>query len=235
MTRRYLIVDDNASFAENLAEVLGDAGAEVTVAASGAEALQAAADRRFDALVTDMRMPVMSGARLVHKIRRIDPGLPAVIVTAYTAEDDLGAARDEGVLAILPKPVPLDRLIELLRLARRDGLVAVVDDDVGLADNLSEALRDRGFSAVTARSVADADRIGGVQPFAAVVDVRIPGAPDGEALRRLLERAPQLPVIVMSAYPEALDGLSVPHVFEKPFATGKLLDALERVHAELRR
>lgn len=235
MTRRYLIVDDNASFAENLAEVLGDSGAEVTIAASGAEALQAAAGRPFDALVTDMRMPVMSGARLVHQIRRIDPGLPAVIVTAYTAEDDLGAARDEGVLAILPKPVPLDRLIELLRLARRDGLVALVDDDVGLADNLSEALRDRGFSAVTARSLADADRIGGVQPFAAVVDIRIPGAPDGEALRRLLERAPKLPVIVMSAYPEALHGLSAPHVFEKPFATGKLLDTLERVHAELRR
>jgi two-component system, response regulator PdtaR len=235
MTRRYLIVDDNASFAENLAEVLGDIGAEATVAVSGAEALRAAADRRFDALVTDMRMPLMSGARLVHKIRRIDPGLPAVIVTAYTAEDDLGAARDEGLLAILPKPVPLDRLLELLRLARRNGLVALVDDDAGLADNLSEALRDRGFSAVTARSVAEADRIGGVQPFAAVVDVRIPGAPDGEALRRLLERAPTLPVIVMSAYPEALNGVSAAHVFEKPFATGKLLDALERVHAEQRR
>jgi DNA-binding NtrC family response regulator len=177
----------------------------------------------------------MSGARLVHEIRRLDPGLPAVVVTAYTAEDDLGAAREEGLLAVFPKPAPLDRLIEVLRLARRHGLVALVEDDVGLADNLSEALRDRGFSAVTARSVAETDRLGEVQPFAAVIDVRIPGAPDGEALRRLLLRDPALPIIVMSAYPEALHRIHAQHVFEKPFPTGHLLDTLERVHAETRR
>jgi two-component system, response regulator PdtaR len=235
MKRRYLVVDDNPSFADNLAEVLRDTGAEVTIAGSGAEALKTTAAGCFDVLITDMRMPIMNGARLVHEIRRIDPGLPAVVVTAYTAEDDLGAARDEGLLAVLPKPAPLDRLIELLRVARRDGLVAVVEDDAGLADNLSEAMRDRGFSAVTARSIAETDRLGGVQPFAAVIDVRIPGAPDGEALRRLLQRSPDLPVIVMSAYPEALESVAASEVFEKPFATGKLLDALERAHAGQRR
>ena len=235
MNRRYLVVDDNSSFAENLAEVLSDTGAEVTITVSGAQALHAAAASRYDVLVTDMRMPVMSGALLVREIRRIDPGLPAVIVTAYTAEDDLLAAREEGLLAVFPKPVPLDRLIQLLRVARRDGLVALVEDDAGLADNLSEAMRDRGFSAVTARSVAEADRLGGVQPFAAVIDLRLPGSPDGEALRRMLARRPDLPVMVMSAYPEALCGVAAPRVFEKPFATGKLLDALERLHAGQRR
>ncbi len=96
-------------------------------------------------------------------------------------------------------------------------------------------MRDRGFSAVTARSVAEADRLGGVQPFAAVIDIRLPGSPDGEALRRMLARRPDLPVMVMSAYPEALRGMAAPRVFEKPFATGKLLDALERLHAGQRR
>lgn len=235
MKRRYLVVDDNSSFAENLAEVLSDTGAEVTIAVSGAQALNAVAASRFDVLVTDMRMPVMSGALLVHEIRRVDPGLPAVIVTAYTAEDDLLAARDEGLLAVFPKPVPLDRLIQVLRVARRDGLVALVEDDAGLADNLSEAMRDRGFSAVTARSVAEADRLGGVQPFAAVIDLRLPGSPDGEALRRILARRPDLPVMVMSAYADAIRGVAAPRIFEKPFATGKFLDALERLHAEQRR
>jgi len=235
MRRRYLVVDDNSSFAENLAEVLSDTGAEVAITASGAQALHAVAASRFDVLITDMRMPVMSGAHLVHEIRRVDPGLPAVIVTAYTAEDDLLAARDEGLLAVFPKPVPLDRLIQVLRVARRDGLVALVEDDAGLADNLSEAMRDRGFSAVTARTVAEADRLGGVQPFAAVIDLRLPGSPDGEALRRILARTPHLPVMVMSAYPDAIRGVAAPRIFEKPFATGKFLDALEQIHAEQRR
>ena len=135
--RRYLIVDDNRAFADNLAEILRDEGAEVTVVSGGAQALEAARAARFDALVTDMRMPVMSGARLVREIRASDRALPAIVVTAYTGENDLLAARQEGLLAVLPKPVPIPELLELLRNARRDGLAARADGDSAPADNLA--------------------------------------------------------------------------------------------------
>lgn len=225
--RRYLLVDDNLAFAENLAEILRDAGAEVAIAENGARALDLARATRFEALVTDMRMPVMTGASLVREVRRVDPGLPAIVVTAYTGENDLLAAREEGLLAVLPKPAPIDRLVALLEAARRDGLVAVVDDDSALADNLAEALRDRGFSAVTARSLAEMDRLGGVKPFMALVDLRLPGSPDGTALQRLLERSPELPVLVMSAHPDALAACTQPRIFTKPFDTAKVLETVE--------
>ena len=228
--RRYLIVDDNQAFAENVAEILTDAGAEVTVVGAGAQAVEAARATRFDALVTDMRMPLMTGARLVHEIRAVDPGLPAIVVTAYTGEDDLIAARDEGLLAVLPKPVPIPRLIELLQNARRDGLVALVEDDAALADNLAEALRDRGFSAVTAHSVAETGRLGGMKPFAALVDIRVKGGSDGEALRSVLRQNPGLPVLAMTAFPQCKHAVDSVRVFEKPFETGSLLDAIEAVH-----
>jgi DNA-binding NtrC family response regulator len=228
--RRYLIVDDNQAFAENVAEILADDGAETTVVSGGPQALEAARTTRFDAMVTDMRMPVMTGARLVHEIRAVDPGLPAIVITAYTGEDDLVAARDEGLLAVLPKPAPIPRLIELLRLARRDGLVALVEDDPALADNLAEALRDRGFSAVSAHSVAETGRLGGVKPFAALVDIRVKGGCDGEALRSVLQQNPGLPVIAMTAFPESKHAVPSVRVFEKPFQTGKLLEAIEEVH-----
>jgi DNA-binding NtrC family response regulator len=228
--RRYLIADDNQAFAENMAEILVDDGAEVTVVSGGQQALDAARATRFDALVTDMRMPVMTGARLVHEIRAVDPGLPAIVLTAYTGEDDLIAARDEGLLAVLPKPAPIPRLIELLRNARRDGLVALVEDDPALADNLAEALRDRGFSAVTAHSVAETGRLGGVKPFAALVDIRVKGGDDGEALRSVLRQYPGLPVFAMTAFPDSKHAVKSVRVFEKPFETGKLLEAIEEVH-----
>jgi CheY-like chemotaxis protein len=227
--RKYLLVDDNLAFAENLAEILRDSGAEVTVAESGAKALELAKAVRFDALVTDMRMPVMSGATLVHEIRRVDPGLPALVITAYTGENDLLAAREEGLLAVLPKPAPIERLMELLAVARRDGLVALVEDDSAFADNLAEALRDRGFSAVMAHSVADTERLGGVRPFAALVDLRLPGGPDGAALGKLRERFPGLHVLVMSAYAEAIAQTAWPIAFPKPFNTSQVLETVEKL------
>jgi CheY-like chemotaxis protein len=228
--RRYLIVDDNREFAENLAEILRDRGDEVAIATSGPEALALAPGARFDALLTDMRMPLMGGAELVHEVRRLDPGLAALVVTAHAGDDALEAARREGLLAVLPKPVPLDRLLELLAVARRDGLVVVVEDDQRLSDNLCEVLRGHGFAAVTAASVLETERLGPVRPFAALVDLRVPGGPDGEAMRRLARRYPNLPMIVMTGvHGEA--PVPTQAFFHKPFDTGALLAAVERLHA----
>jgi len=227
--RHYLIVDDNRAFAENLGEIVRDLGDEVTVAENGEQALALAKERPFDAIVTDMRMPLMGGAELVHHVRRIDPGLAAIVVTAYVRDNDLDAARREGLLAALPKPVPIGRLLELLRSARRDGLVVVIEDDVALCDNLCEVLRGRGFAAVTAASVLETERLGPVQPFCALVDLRVPGGPAGEAMRRLAEKYAGLPLLVVTAYH---DEPPLPHVafFSKPFDTAALLEAVERQH-----
>ncbi|MFP2902372.1 response regulator, partial [Corallococcus sp. 4LFB] len=72
---RFLVVDDNRAFAENLAEILEDAGHTTTVVDCGEAALQAARAERYDVLITDMRMAGMSGAALVHHLRQRDPGL----------------------------------------------------------------------------------------------------------------------------------------------------------------
>ncbi len=229
-TRKYLIVDDNQAFADNLAEILSDTGAAVDVASLGQDALDHAARTRYDALISDMRMPVMGGAELVHRMRRLDPGLPAVVITAYTKDDDLDAARHEGLLAVLPKPVPVARLVELLAAARRDGLVALVEDDVDLADNMTEALRGHGFAAVTATSVLETERLGEVAPFAALVDLRVPGGPDGLAMRRLAERFPGLPMVVVTAHADQPPPEKHAAFFTKPFRTSDLIDAVERLY-----
>lgn len=231
--RRYLIVDDNTAFAENLAEIIADEGeAEAVIAESGSRGLSALASARFDALVSDMRMPEMNGAELVHRIRRVDPGLPALVCTAYTADNELEAARREGVLGILPKPVPVKRLLSLLARARRDAVVALVEDDEALADNLTEVLRSNGFAAVTARSVLDTDRLG-VRPFCALVDLRLPGGGDGEALRRLSSRFPGLPLYVITAYAEVAVPVDVAGVIKKPFDSASVVSLLDALHGQL--
>lgn len=228
--RKILVTDDNRAFAENLAEILADAGYEPVVAASGADALRLAAASRFDVLLSDMRMPEMGGAELVHRVRRSDPGLPAIVITAYTYDNDLARARDEGLLAILPKPVPVPMLLELLAVARRDGLVALIEDEPRLSDNLSEVLRMHGFSTVTAASVLETEQLGDVSPFLGLVDMRLPGGPDGEAMRKLAHRFPGLPMLVITGHTQIAPPLAHDGYFVKPIRTESLLEAMERIY-----
>lgn len=234
--RRYLLLDDNRAFAENLAEILRDGGDEANVVTDAREAIAYVREVRYDVLLTDMRMPGMSGAEALQHLRRLDPGLAAIVVTAYPGEGDLEVARREGLLAVLPKPVPLPSLMSLLSCARRDGLVYVVEDDADLCENLMELLRARGFSCVSARSARAVEHLSEVRPFAALVDLRLPGEPDGAALRLLRSRYPDLPAFAMTAYPEALEDLPEPApLFPKPFETRALLEALERTYAARQR
>lgn len=228
--RRYLIVDDNVAFAENLAEILREEGHEAMVTSSGPEALKAVKAEKFDAVLTDMRMPAMSGAQFVHELRGIDPGLPAIVATAYSGDDDLKVARNEGLLAIVSKPLPLKRVLSLLHAARRNGLVALIEDDEALSDNLSEALRIHGLTVVSAKSISEARRFGAARPFASLVDLRVPGGAAGDAMRVLAARYPGLPMLVITAHDD-LPPLTPTAIFRKPFATEALLQKLESLYA----
>jgi DNA-binding NtrC family response regulator len=227
--RRFLVVDDNVAFAENLAEIIDDAGVgEVAIADSGEHALELIAATHFDAMVTDMRMPKMSGAELIRRARVIDPELPVVVVSAFSADEQLTTVVHEGVLSVLPKPAPIARVLDLIARARRGGVVALVEDDVALADNLAEALRERGFASIVARSLAETERLTGAM-CVALVDLRLPGGIDGSALARVAQRFPDLPLVVVTAYRGEVDLPAGMDVFEKPFDTSRLLDAVEDI------
>jgi len=228
--RRVLITDDNRAFAENLAEIVEDAGYEAVVADSGAEALRVATATRFDVLLSDMRMPEMGGAEFVHRVRRVDPGLPAIVITAYTYDNDLAQARREGLLGVLPKPVPVPTLLELLSVARRGGLLVLVEDDVSLADNLTELLQTQGFATVTAASALETERLGDISPFAALVDLRTPGDLDGEGMRKLAVRFPGLPMLVVTGHLDIAPPVEYEGYFAKPFDTTNLLAAIEHLY-----
>ena len=229
--RNILIVDDNRAFAENLAEIVGDAGVATTeVADSGQRALELIAGRRFDALVTDMRMPKMSGAELIERARQIDPALPVVVISAFSADEQLTMVAHQGVLSVLPKPAPIERLLELIGRARRGGVVAVIEDDAALADNVAEALRERGFASVIAHTVEETDRLGGAL-CAALVDLRLPGGDDGAALARVAERFPEVPLVVVTALRGEVAVPAHLEIVYKPFDTARLLDTVESLAA----
>jgi CheY-like chemotaxis protein len=113
--RRILIVDDNVGLAENIAEILEIDGHVTTVAASAEEALtKATPPPSPDIVVTDYRLPGISGATLVRRLQEKGLTVHAIVISAYTDEKTIEDARSAGA-AFIAKPVDfamLNRFIE---------------------------------------------------------------------------------------------------------------------------
>ncbi len=117
---RVLVVDDNEVSREILAEMLGYFQLEVSVATGGLAAirqLEAAADRPFDLVLMDWRMPGMNGDEAtlrIHANSAIARQPKVVMVTAYGREDVMLLARQAGVDGFLVKPVSPSALLDTI-------------------------------------------------------------------------------------------------------------------------
>ena len=100
---RVLVVDDAFPIREMVRSILESAGYDVDVAKDGAEALRLLAQGDFDGVVTDVEMPNVDGFELCAEVRRGDPGMPVVMVTARVAEEDHRRGLEVGADAYLLK------------------------------------------------------------------------------------------------------------------------------------
>ena len=121
---KILVVDDEQVQRELLAGHLRKKGHEVLVAASGAEALERIAAETVDIMITDQKMPGMSGLELAAAVVRDHPNVTIIMVTAYGSIEDAVQAMKNGVEDYITKPVNLDELDILLeRISEKRDLV----------------------------------------------------------------------------------------------------------------
>ncbi len=86
-TARVLVVDDEPSMRQMLSFALRREGYDVATADDGRSALEALRDGRFDLVVTDVRMPDVSGVDLLREAKRLDPSLSIIMMTAYGSKE----------------------------------------------------------------------------------------------------------------------------------------------------
>ena len=86
-TGRVLVVDDEPSMRQMLSFALRREGYDVSTADDGRAALDAIRDGRFDLVVTDVRMPDVSGVELLREAKRLDPSLSIIMMTAYGSKE----------------------------------------------------------------------------------------------------------------------------------------------------
>ncbi|MGE4533716.1 ATP-binding protein [Halomonas sp.] len=115
--RRLLAVDDNRANRELLGALLAGPGVEVTLAASGEEALSLARQARFDLVLMDIRMPGMDGIAATRALRHLGPEwshTPIVAVTAHALEVERRRLLASGLDDVITKPLDAERLATLM-------------------------------------------------------------------------------------------------------------------------
>ena len=112
MTRaRVLVVDDEAGARSGLQKLLRQAGYLVDTANDGRAAIAIASERPPDAVVTDLRMPVMDGMTLLRRLRERDGELPVIVATAYGDVTSAVEAMRAGATDYLTKPIDFDAML----------------------------------------------------------------------------------------------------------------------------
>lgn len=112
---RLLIVDDDASFRSELCELLVDEGFEATAVGGGADALELLESSPFDVLLTDLRMPQMSGIDLLRRVQERHPEIYPVMLTGYSTAETAVQALAAGAFDYVPKPFRIEQLSTVLR------------------------------------------------------------------------------------------------------------------------
>jgi len=107
---RVLLVDDQDELRELFRRTLRKDGHEVVTAANGRAAVELARESRFDVVISDVRMPDMTGVELLQELHERDPDLPVLLVSGSPDLDTAMKAVQFGALEYLVKPVPFDKL-----------------------------------------------------------------------------------------------------------------------------
>jgi DNA-binding NtrC family response regulator len=114
---KILVVDDEPTYRASISRCLTNNSYRVTAADSGERALELLSTGNYDLLITDLKMPGISGLDLIKKIREISPNTATIIMTAYATIETAVEATKSGAFHYLVKPFNIEELVQLAQKA----------------------------------------------------------------------------------------------------------------------
>ncbi len=115
MRRSLLVIDDEQMILDAIQVLLEDMGYEVHAATDPAEGIAAATARHFDLILTDIRMPVFSGAEITKAIRAARPDARVLVMTGFPDDPLVRRALDAGAIGIVRKPFEIAVILDFLK------------------------------------------------------------------------------------------------------------------------
>ncbi len=130
-----LIVDDEKNYTMIIGEILQEEGYASISASSGMEALDILNNEIIDLVLTDVKMPGMSGIQLLENIKEINPDIPVIIMTAYGSVEKAVDAMHRGAYTFILKPFENQALIA--HIAKALSVYKIVQENSRLRDAIS--------------------------------------------------------------------------------------------------
>jgi len=234
-----LVVDDIRSMRVTLGGILEDKGHNVVMVENGYQAIEAVKKTLFDVIFIDIKMPGINGVQTFREIKRIDRKAVVIMMTAYSVEDLLKEALEEGAYATVYKPFDVDKIIAIIEeVLHEKTLILVVDDKFSDRETLKTILEDKGYRVATAKDGTEAIEMVKSKHYDIIfLDVILPGMDGVETFERVKRIDPEVTVIMMTGYTE--EDLVRKAVSEgaytciyKPFHMEKLIELVEGISRE---
>lgn len=148
---KILVSDDEEVSRQLLHDFLSDIGYEVETAPDGEVALNMARGTNYDLLITDIRMPGMTGIELIQSMRQVSPETCFIVITGFSSIDTAIAAVKEGAYDYISKPFNLDEMkIIVERAIERQNLLKEAKEkdyyrELSILDGLTQVYNHRYF------------------------------------------------------------------------------------------
>ncbi|HGY11847.1 MAG TPA: sigma-54-dependent Fis family transcriptional regulator [Desulfobacterales bacterium] len=130
-----LVVDDEKNYTMIIGEILQEEGYTSITASSGMEALDILNNEIIDLILTDVKMPGMSGIQLLEKIKELNPDIPVIIMTAFGSVEKAVDAMHRGAYTFILKPFENQALIA--HIAKALSVYKIVQENSRLRDAIS--------------------------------------------------------------------------------------------------
>ena len=127
-----LVVDDDRGIRFTLEGIIDDEGYMVRGAKDGYQAIELVKEITFQWVFMDIRMPGLNGVETFLEIKKISPKSRVVMMTGFSVEELVNQALEEGVFAVLYKPLPVEQVLNILKSGEQaDKITGLRDPIIG--------------------------------------------------------------------------------------------------------
>ncbi len=114
---KILIADDDRNVSLLVKHILNENGFETAEATNGLAALELFERQFFGLIITDLRMPAMDGMSFLSEVKKLDPSIPVIVLTAYASAETAIESMKNGAFHFLAKPFKVDELLNTVKYA----------------------------------------------------------------------------------------------------------------------